>query len=158
MLEGLLNLFSLVHEVQDKRLCFAGSDAIEAGKRLHGINATELLIHIHRMQERLVEPCLELVCHDEESVLIALERFLTDTRATVDAYVCLGDVRDSCALRPRRSRVLRHVEVWIHDDGFTRFFAGDHVARLRQVFVVESVEEHAVKDERVGKRCWMSGQ
>ena len=37
------------------------------------MDAAELLIHVHRMKERLIKPSLELVRDDEEPILIALE-------------------------------------------------------------------------------------
>jgi hypothetical protein len=46
---------------------------VEAGQGLDSVHAAELLVHVHGVQQRLVEARLELVGDDEEPVLRALE-------------------------------------------------------------------------------------
>ena len=43
--------------------------AVKAGKRLDCIHAPELLVHVHRVEQRLVEASLELVGGHQEPVL-----------------------------------------------------------------------------------------
>ena len=47
--------------------------AVEPRQRLHGVHAAELLVHVHRVQQRLIEPSLELVGDDQETVFGPLE-------------------------------------------------------------------------------------
>jgi hypothetical protein len=47
---------------------------VEAGQGLDGVHAAELLVHVHGVEQRLVEPRLEFVGDDEEPVLGPLER------------------------------------------------------------------------------------
>lgn len=71
--EAQFDFLGLVGKVQHHCLFFARIDAVEARKRLHGMDAAQLLIHIHGMQQRLVKAGLELVGDDQETVLVALE-------------------------------------------------------------------------------------
>ena len=52
---------------------FSGMRAVEPRERLHRVHAAELLVHVHRVQQRLVEAGLELVGDDQEAVLGPLE-------------------------------------------------------------------------------------
>ena len=72
-LERRQNLRRVVHEVDDEGLVFAGVTAVQTRQRLHGLNAAEPLVHVHRAQQRLVEPGLELVGHQQDAVVAALE-------------------------------------------------------------------------------------
>ncbi len=64
--EGFLNLLGLVGEVQNHRVVLARVNTIEPGQGLDGVDAAELLVHVHGVQQRLVEARLELVRHDQE--------------------------------------------------------------------------------------------
>ena len=78
--------------------------AVEARKRLHRLDAGERLVHIHRVQQRLVVAGLELVGADQEAVRVflnlvgdvaareAVERSLGDLRAAV--FVLAGERDD----------------------------------------------------------------
>ena len=56
------------------RALLLGVRAVEPRERLHRVDAAELLVHVHRVQQRLVEAGLELVGDDQEAVLRPLER------------------------------------------------------------------------------------
>src|SRR5581483_2463917 len=58
-LKGLLDLIRVVDEVQDKRLGLPGRYAIEPRERLHGIDSPELLIDVHRVEQRLIKSRLK---------------------------------------------------------------------------------------------------
>ena len=74
-LEGLLDLVRLVDEVQHAGIFLLGPIySVQPAQRLNGINATELLIHVHRVEQRLIKASLELLCHDQQPVLLGLER------------------------------------------------------------------------------------
>jgi len=60
----------------------------------------------------------------------------------IGVYMRLRDVSDTHPFCARRAGVLCDVEVRIDDDCFAGLLAGNHVARLRQIFVVEAFEEH----------------
>ena len=52
---------------------FSGMRAVEPRQRLHRVDAAELLVHVHRVQQRLIEAGLELVGDDQKAVLGPLE-------------------------------------------------------------------------------------
>ena len=52
---------------------FARVDAVEPGEGLHGVEAGQHLVHVHRVQQRLVEAGLELLGHDQHLVVVAGE-------------------------------------------------------------------------------------
>ena len=62
-----MNLRGLVGEVEHGRLTLGGMRAIETRQRLHGVHATELLVHVHGVQQRLIETGLKLVGHDQKA-------------------------------------------------------------------------------------------
>ena len=53
--------------------CLPARTRFRRGKRLHRVHAAELLVHVHRVEQRLVEPGLELVGDHQEAVLGLLE-------------------------------------------------------------------------------------
>ena len=72
-LEGLLDLVGLVGEVEHHRALLAGVSAVQAGERLDGVDAPQLLVHVHRVEQRLVEAGLELAGDHQEAILRLLE-------------------------------------------------------------------------------------
>lgn len=64
--EGLLDVLRLVGEVQHEGILLAGSDTVEAGQGLDGLDAFEGLVHEHGMQQGLVKAGLVLLGHDED--------------------------------------------------------------------------------------------
>ena len=96
--------------------------AVEARQRLHRLDARERLVHVHRVQQRLVVAGLELVGADQEAVRVgldlvgdvaawkAVERRLADLRAAVLVLAGEGDDRLIRALALREIR-LEGVEV-----------------------------------------------
>jgi probable phosphoglycerate mutase len=67
--EGLLDLLTLVHEVEDEGILLEGMDAVEAREGLDGRKRDQGLVDVHRVEQRLVEPGLELLGDDEHAVL-----------------------------------------------------------------------------------------
>jgi len=76
----------------------------------------------------------------------------------VGVHVSLGDVGYPDSLGSGRASVLRDIEIRVDDYRLARLFTGDHVARLGQIVVVESLEEHPMSGACLRKRCWMNGQ
>ena len=73
-LEGGLDRVRLVGEVEHHGALLLGRQrAVEPRERLHRVHAAELLVHVHRVQQRLVEAGLELVGDDQEAILRPLE-------------------------------------------------------------------------------------
>ena len=72
-LKGGLDLIGLVGEVEHHRALLLWVRPVAPRQRLHCIHAAELLVHVHRMERRLVEAGLELVGDDQEAVLGPLE-------------------------------------------------------------------------------------
>ena len=72
-LEGLLDLIGLVGEVENHRAVLGGVGAVQARQRLDGVHAAELLVDVHRVEQRLVEAGLELVGDHQEAVLGLVE-------------------------------------------------------------------------------------
>jgi hypothetical protein len=72
--EGGLDLRGLIGEVEHRgALLLRGERAVEPRQRLHRVHPAELLVHVHRVEQRLIEARLELVGDDEEAVLRPLE-------------------------------------------------------------------------------------
>ncbi len=71
--KGVENVLRLVDEIQNIGGFFAGIDAIEARQSLHGGDAIEPFIDIHRAQQRLIEAGLKLVGDQQDLKLIAVE-------------------------------------------------------------------------------------
>jgi hypothetical protein len=72
--KGRRDLVRLVREVEDHRaLLLRVVRTVEPRERLHRVDAAELLVHVHGVEQWLVEAGLELVGHDQESVLGTLE-------------------------------------------------------------------------------------
>ena len=95
-LEGGLDVLGLVDEVDDERLALllpAGGavGAVEPRQRLHRGHAGELLVDVHRREQRLVEPGLELVGDQHDLVRLALER-RRQVRAGAGVHVGLGEL------------------------------------------------------------------
>ena len=85
-----------------KTSCFFWMRPVEARQGLHGLDAGEGLVDVHRVQQRLVVPGLELVGADEEAVGV-----LTDLR---------GDLAGRKAVQ-RRLADLRPAEVVVAREG-----------------------------------------
>ena len=49
--------------------------AVQPRQGLHGLNAGEPLVDVHAAQQRLIEAGLELVGHEQDLILVALEGF-----------------------------------------------------------------------------------
>ncbi len=73
-LEGHPDLIGFVGKVEYHRPPLVGGmDAVQARQRLHRVHAAELLVHVHRVQQRLVKAGLEFFGRDKEPVLRSLE-------------------------------------------------------------------------------------
>ncbi len=59
----------LVHEVDDIGRLLARVGTVQPGQGLHGLDATQLAIDVHRAQQRLVEARLKLVRHQQDAEL-----------------------------------------------------------------------------------------
>lgn len=59
--EGGVNIFGAVHKVQHKGIVFAGSDAVEAGEGLNGLDSGKAFVYKHGVEEGLVKAGLEFV-------------------------------------------------------------------------------------------------
>ena len=88
-LEVLLDAGRCVSEVDDQRSSLAGVDPVQPGEGLHGGDARELLIDVHRHEARLVEAGLELVRDDEDAVDALLAERPADVAHAVHGH--LGD-------------------------------------------------------------------
>ena len=60
-------------EVQHEGVVLLGVRPVEAGQRLHCLDAGQRLVHVHRVQQRLVVAGLKLVGADEEAVGVFLD-------------------------------------------------------------------------------------
>ena len=72
-LEGLADLFAVVHEVENEGVFLERMNPVQARQRLHGLDAGEPLVHEHRVQQRLIEPGLVLLRHEQNLVLLGRE-------------------------------------------------------------------------------------
>ena len=71
LLERIDDGFGVVAEVQDEGVLLQRVDAVEPGERLDGGEPHQDLVHVHRVQQWLVEAGLELLRHDEHAVIRA---------------------------------------------------------------------------------------
>ena len=72
VVERLLDRFRVVHEVEHEYIVLLRMRAVEPRQRLHRLDAREQLVHVHRVQQRLVVSGLELVGADQEPVWVLL--------------------------------------------------------------------------------------
>ena len=99
-LEGLADLLAVVHEVEDEGVFLERVDAVQPRQGLHGLDAREPLVHVHRVQQRLVEAGLVLLRHEQHLVLLRgelLGQFLLPD-AVVHALFGVGDVGELVVL------------------------------------------------------------
>ena len=94
--EGGLDVLGLVGEVHDVGRVLAGVGAVEPRQGLHGLDAAQLAVHVHRAEQGLVEPGLKLVGDEEDGILLRPER--GPDVAPLEAGVHVGLVE---GLRPR---------------------------------------------------------
>ena len=74
-LERRQHFLGVVHEIEHVGRVLAGMRAVQAGERLHGLDAGEPLVDVHAAQQRLIEAGLELVGDEQDLILVALEGF-----------------------------------------------------------------------------------
>jgi len=72
-LEGFLNIFGVVGKVEHKGFGLAGANPVEPREGLHRMQAFEAFIHIHGVQQGLIEAGLEFFGHNQNPVFIQLE-------------------------------------------------------------------------------------
>ena len=70
----------IVNEVQHIRGFFPRVAAVHPRKRLHCLNARKFFINVHPAKQRLIESGLKLIGHQENLILVTLER-LADVAA-----------------------------------------------------------------------------
>ena len=68
----LLDGLGVVLEIEDENIVLLRVRPVQAGERLHRFDAGEHLVHIHRVQQRLVVAGLELFGADEEAIRVFL--------------------------------------------------------------------------------------
>ena len=73
VLEGEGDRLAVVLEVEHEAVMLLRVRAVEARQGLHGLDARERLVHIHRVQQRLVVAGLELVGANQEAVRVGLD-------------------------------------------------------------------------------------
>jgi RNase P/RNase MRP subunit POP5 len=71
--ERLLDRLGVVHEVEHEHVVLLRVRAVEPRERLHRLDAGQGLVHVHRVQQRLVVAGLELVGADQEAVRVLLD-------------------------------------------------------------------------------------
>ena len=72
-LEGVEDLLRLVDEIEDEGLFLARVGAVEAREGLHGLDARQPLVDVHRVKKGLVEPRLVFLGHQEHLVFAGVE-------------------------------------------------------------------------------------
>jgi hypothetical protein len=122
VLEGEADRLAVVLEVEHEAIMLLRMRTVQARQGLHRLDARQRLVHIHRVQQRLVVAGLELVGADQEAVRVALdlfgdfaareavERRLAHLAATVVVLAREGDDRLVGTLALRQVR-LEGVEV-----------------------------------------------
>ena len=64
-LECFQNIFLFVHEVENKGVMLTGTSPVQTGKCLHSLDAFQLLVHDHRMEQWLVKAGLILLSNNQ---------------------------------------------------------------------------------------------
>ena len=72
VLERVLNRVHVILEVEHERIVLLGMGSVQPGEGLYGLDSRERLVHVHRVQQRLVVAGLELVGHDQEAVRVSV--------------------------------------------------------------------------------------
>ena len=90
--ERRLDRLGVVHEVEHEDVVLLRMRAVQPRERLHRLDAREHLVHVHRVQQRLVVAGLELVGADQEAVRVLLD-LVGDLVAREAVQRCLGDLR-----------------------------------------------------------------
>ena len=73
VLEGEGDRLAVVLEVEHEAVVLLRVRAVESRQGLHRLDARERLVHVHRVQQRLVVAGLELVGADQEAVRVGLD-------------------------------------------------------------------------------------
>ena len=73
VLEGERDRLAVVLEVEHEAVVFLRVRAIEPRQGLHRLDAGKRLVHVHRVQQRLVVAGLEFVGADQEAVRVVLD-------------------------------------------------------------------------------------
>ena len=73
ILEGRLNGFGIVGEIENKGLLFPWRDTVETGQGLNGIHATQSFVDVHGVEQGLVEAGLIFVGDDQDTVFILVK-------------------------------------------------------------------------------------
>ena len=68
-----MDLTAVVHEVEDEGVLLERVDAVQPRERLHRLDAGETLVHVQRVQQRLVEARLVLLGDQEHLVVVRRE-------------------------------------------------------------------------------------
>ena len=90
-LERLLDDVGVVREVEHHDVVLLRVRAVEPRERLHGLDAGQRLVDVHRVQQRLVVAGLELVGADQEAVRVLLD-LVGDLAAREAVELGLGDL------------------------------------------------------------------
>ena len=88
------DVLRVVDEVQDEGVLLARSDTVQPGQRLDGLHIRELLVQVHRVEQRLVVASLVLLRDDQDLVVVSVEplRQLL-LPEPVEQRFAVGDVR-----------------------------------------------------------------
>src|SRR2546425_521864 len=71
--ECLADLLAGVHEVEDEGVFLKRMNTVQSREGLYGLDTRQPLVHVHRVQERLVKPGLVLLRHQEYLVFLSRE-------------------------------------------------------------------------------------
>ena len=91
-LEGRQDVVGVVDEIHHEGGVFAWVAAVQAREGLYRLDAIEAPVHIHAAEQRLIETGLELVGHQQDLVVGALEGFAdVALEAGIEALAVLGE-------------------------------------------------------------------
>ena len=68
----LLNRFSRIDKIENKRINLAITYTVESGERLYAFYTAEMLVNYHGVEKRLIEAGLVFFC-DDENVEVVME-------------------------------------------------------------------------------------
>ncbi len=72
-LERGLNIFRFVDEIQHEGISLAFARAVEAAEGLDRLNAIQLFIHVHGVEQGFVKACLIFVRHHKDAIVWSFE-------------------------------------------------------------------------------------
>ena len=71
--KGFFDHIRRIRKIQYASIMLLRVTAVQSGKRLHGFDVRQRLVHIHRMQQRFIKTSLKHIRHNQNTVRVLFE-------------------------------------------------------------------------------------